>query len=322
MAILESLLPMRKSAGDLTFKRRKSDGRVIVSQKIVNFHNHRTTSSMRNKLTMLNTQSMYTYLKPLMRENIEADGSNRNAYTTYLHLNKSLTRCWLPQEERHIGNAILEPHYISNGTLLPVVCQLDGDNCLTTDIALSLMTLEGVTVGDFARDLLEHNADFEAHDLLRFVYLRQTRQTFSSMKHVAIRIEDDSRLLILAETDERMLSEVVDTALWGVRDGYLATLQPLSYAAATVVRLRPQVAESGYGQAMLHKTLAMHLAAGLPLATYLKPDAKPLAFKVSRQQLVCVNPLIEEYSSEERFLAAARTFGPIRDDNADSLLVQ
>lgn len=315
MAILETLLPMKKSAGAFTFKRMKKDGRVIVTQKIETFHNHRTQRSMRNKLSMTNTLAMYRFLKENFRENIEPDARKSNGFLTYMHLNKQITRCWLSQDELHVGNAILEPHYMSNGTLLPVTCILDGEGFMTTDIALGLTELEGVTVGDFARDLLEHNADYQADDLLKLILLRQTIRQHDSMSHVVRRIEDVSRLLMLDMRDERLLSEVVDTALWGVRDGYLALLQPLSYAAATVVRLRPQIRETGYNEAMIIKTLRQHLAAGLRLSTYVKPDAKPLAFKASRQQLVCVNPLVDEYSSDEHFAAAANTFGPIDNEN-------
>lgn len=313
MAILESLLPMKKSAGSLTFKRRKSDGRVIVSQKIETFHNHRTTRSMQNKLPMINTQAMYRFLKNQVRENMEPDGSKRSAYSTYLHLNKPLTRSWLPQQEAHNGNAILEPHYISNGTLMPVLCQLDGDNKMLTDILSGLNSFEGVTVGEWSRDLLEHNADYQSGDLLRLVYLRQVSRQYDTQRWVSHRIEDQSRLVMLNENDDRLLSEVVDTELWGLLDGHLALLQPLSSAAATVVRLRPQVRDAGTSGMLVYNTLAQHLAAGFPLATYVKPDAQPMICKVSRQRLVCVNPLIEDYATDERFAEAARTFGPIKD---------
>lgn len=313
MAILESLMPMKKSAGSFTFKRRKSDGRVIVTQKIETFHNHRTTRSMQNKLTMLNTQAMYSFLKDQVRENVEPDGSKRLPYHIYLHLNKPLTRSWLSQSEQRSGDAILEPHYISNGTLIPVLCRLDGDGRMQTDIALSLITFEDVTVGKWSRDLLDHNPDYQPGDLLRLVYLQQVTRRGENPSWVTHRISDNSRLLMLDTLDERPLSDVVDTTLWGVRDGHLALLQPLSYAAATVVRLRPEVRETGYMKIMILQTLAQHLAAGFSLATYVKPDAHPLVCKVSRQQLVCVNPLIDEYSTDERFAEAARDYGRIRD---------
>lgn len=317
MAILESLLPMKKSAGNLTFKHRKSDGRVIVTQKIETFHNHRTTRSMQNKLSMTNTVAMYRYLRDNFRENIELDDKKRNAYQTYVHLNKTLTRCWLPQKEMRQGNAILEPHFISNGTLKPVLCHLESDGTMRTDIVLGLNTLDGVTVGDFACDVLEHNADYRTDDLLRLVYLLQTTYPGGTAGTFFHRIKDHSLLLMLDTSDGRQLSDVLDTSLWGVSGGRLALLQPLSYAAATVVHLRPQVHSAGYTKEKIYSTLRQHLAAGFPLATYVTPDAHRLACKVSRQQLLCDNPLIEEYATEERFAEAARTFGPIRDTESD-----
>lgn len=311
MAILEALFPMRKSAGSFTFKRRKADGRIIVTQKIDYFHNHRTTLSMKNKLTMINARAMYRYLKPQMRENVEADGSNRNPYLTYLHLNKPITRCWLPQEESRQGNAILEPHYISNGTLIPVLCQLDDEDRMLTDIKLGLTTLEGVTVGEWSRDLLKHNRHYQPNDLLKFVYLRQESSHGSHCDFH--RIKDESCVVMLEESDERLLSAVVDTTLWGVLDGCLAMRQPLSYAAATVVHLHPEEFPLYHDRWTVFNALRQHLAAGLPLSTYVKPDTRPLTYKVSRQQLMCVNPLIDEYSSEECFARAASEFGPIRD---------
>ena len=81
-----------------------------------------------------------------------------------------------------------------------------------------------------------------------------------------------------------------------------------------MVLLRPVVYETGLNLTRLRESLRRHLAAGLPLATYLKPDGKKLDVRASRQQLCCVNSLIDDYASDTRFALSAKTFGPIKDN--------
>lgn len=276
MAKLNAIIPMSGSIDNVTLRKQK-DGSVVASLKISKRRPTRTKGTMRAQLPMGNLNAMARELtdKESWENLMEGCETKRKARGRFIGLNMKRGMVYFTKEQQKNAFCILCSHQISHGSLRSIGQNFLSDNRMTTDIRLTKDIAPQLTQGDFSADLLACNPEFKDGDTLTLY----TFQQIGDDEH-GFHVHMDMYPICLNRLSDVPLSKLVNDGLLCRHEGFLTLAAPLSGTGACFVRR----SRDGRGKKL-----------------------------VSSQILLCVNPLAEEFSTNEAFEAAVASRGGYTD---------
>ena len=167
MAILNGIIKkMTGSAGQLTFK--TVNGQTVVSEKVTVVKNARTAGQQRQRMKWVNIIRMYSGIAPLLKNGFEKKMAQQSDYNMFVRLNSAASPVYLTKSEADGGGCIASPYQITQGSLPSIVVSGEGAEA-KTDIALGSLTISAsTTVAEFAKAVVDNNADFDYGDQISF----------------------------------------------------------------------------------------------------------------------------------------------------------
>ena len=167
MAILNGIIKkMTGSAGQLTFK--TVNGQTVVSEKVTVVKNARTAGQQRQRMKWVNIIRMYSGIAPLLKNGFEKKMAQQSDYNMFVRLNSAASPVYLTKSEADGGGCISAPYQITQGSLPSIVIAGEGAEA-QTDIALGSLTISAsTTVAEFAKAVVDNNADFDYGDQISF----------------------------------------------------------------------------------------------------------------------------------------------------------
>lgn len=167
MAILNGIIKkMTGSAGQLTFK--TVNGQTVVSEKVTVVKNARTAGQQRQRMKWVNIIRMYSGIAPLLKNGFEKKMAQQSDYNMFVRLNSAASPVYLTKSEADGGGCIAAPYQITQGSLPSIVVTGEGAEA-KTDIALGSLTISAsTTVAEFAKAVVDNNADFDYGDQISF----------------------------------------------------------------------------------------------------------------------------------------------------------
>ena len=167
MAILNGIIKkMTGSAGQLTFK--TVNGQTVVSEKVTVVKNARTAGQQRQRMKWVNIIRMYSGIVPLLKNGFEKKMAQQSDYNIFVRLNSAASPVYLTKPEADGGGCIAAPYQITQGSLPSIVVSGEGAEA-KTDIALGSLTISAsTTVAEFAKAVVDNNADFDYGDQISF----------------------------------------------------------------------------------------------------------------------------------------------------------
>ena len=167
MAILNGIIKkMTGSAGQLTFK--TVNGQTVVSEKVTVVKNARTAGQQRQRMKWVSIVRMYSGIAPLLKNGFEKKMAQQSDYNMFVRLNSAASPVYLTKSEADGGGCIAAPYQITQGSLPSIVVSGEGAEA-KTDIALGSLTISAsTTVAEFAKAVVDNNADFDYGDQISF----------------------------------------------------------------------------------------------------------------------------------------------------------
>ena len=172
MAILNGLIrKMSGSTGDFTFK--QLNGQTVVSEKITQMRNPRTSAQMQIRTKFTNIVSMYRGIRPLINYGFESKSKGCTDYNMFVRVNMQQTPVYLTKQAVAGGACVAAPYQITQGSLPAIVITGTGQNA-KTDILLGALTIgANTTVAQFAQAVVGNNADYKYGDQISFFMVKQ-----------------------------------------------------------------------------------------------------------------------------------------------------
>ena len=172
MAILNGIIKkMTGSAGQLTFK--TVNGQTVVSEKVTVVKNARTAGQQRQRMKWVNIIRMYSGIAPLLKNGFEKKMAQQSDYNMFVRLNSAASPVYLTKPEADGGACIAAPYQITQGSLPSIVISGEGAEA-KTDIALGSLTISAsTTVAEFAKAVVDNNADYNYGDQISFYNILQ-----------------------------------------------------------------------------------------------------------------------------------------------------
>ena len=270
MAILNGLInKMKGSAGQLTFKR--LNGQTVVSERPTKISNPRTEAQQRQRTRWTNIIRMYKGLMPLLRDAFEKKLQTQSDYNMFVKLNNQGVRVYLTKQQADGGACIAAPYQLTQGSLPSIVIAGEGAGA-KTDIALGGLTISAsTTVGEFAKAVVDNNADYNYGDQISFYNVLQLVNATTEIPYCNF----SASYVVLDKASTAKLWEVASKEGFASADGVLAHGTDDSDSVFAWVHSRK---ESG-------KT------------------------KVSTQFLIDNNSMLPDFISEDAYQGAAESYG-------------
>lgn len=272
---------MGKIKGNMLFSGSIGDITVCKDGTVKERVRHRrpslTRKAMRPKCAMKGLMAGYKMIKDELKGTHENCSNGRDVVGMFVSNNSHRTPVWLTKAQCVAGASFVVDYVVSSGTLYRIEQHLAGGNLVCTDIVLAEAITPATTVGALAADILSHNPHFEKGDVLKLFHVQQRTGPSVPIPQVLCSVQN----LRLDPADAALLSDVLGSRSWCRHEGFLALAEPLSDAAAAFI----------------------HVRVGC--------DGRLLA---STQELLCVNPVAEPFTTEEAFDAAYRSFGGTEEE--------
>ena len=272
MAILNGIIKkMTGSAGQLTFK--TVNGQTVVSEKVTVVKNARTAGQQRQRMKWVNIIRMYSGIAPLLKNGFEKKMAQQSDYNMFVRLNSAASPVYLTKSEADGGGCIAAPYQITQGSLPSIVGSGEGAEA-KTDIALGSLTISAsTTVAEFAKAVVDNNADFDYGDQISFYDVLQR---------------------VNAETQ---IPYCQFSASYVVLDKNSA------------VKLLDQVNKAGF--ASVGGVLAHGEDEGDGVFAWVHSRYDGGKTRVSTQFLVNNNSLLDDYRSDDAYAAACKSYGGV-----------
>ena len=172
MAILNGLIrKMSGSTGDFTFK--QLNGQTVVSEKVTQMRNPRSSAQMQTRTRFTNIVSMYRGIRPLVNYGFETKAKGCSDYNMFVRVNMQKTPVYLTKQAVAGGACVAAPYQITQGSLPTIVVTGTGQNGVS-DIRLGGESITtATTVAEFSRAVVENNADYKYGDQISFFLIKQ-----------------------------------------------------------------------------------------------------------------------------------------------------
>ena len=223
MAILNGIIKkMTGSAGQLTFK--TVNGQTVVSEKVTVVKNARTAGQQRQRMKWVNIIRMYSGIAPLLKNGFEKKMAQQSDYNMFVRLNSAASPVYLTKSEADGGGCIAAPYQITQGSLPSIVISGEGAEA-KTDIALGLLTISAsTTVAEFAKAVVDNNADFDYGDQISFYDVLQrvnaeTRIPYCQFSASYVVLDKNSTVKLLDQVNKAGFASVGGVLAHGEDEG-------------------------------------------------------------------------------------------------------
>ena len=172
MAILNGLIrKMSGSTGDFTFK--QLNGQTVVSEKVTQMRNPRTSAQMQTRTRFTNIVSMYRGIRPLINYGFESKSKGCSDYNMFVRVNMQQTPVYLTKQQVAGGACVAAPYQITQGSLPSIVISGTGSSA-ATDIYLGSLSLgASTTVAEFSQAVVNNNEDYRYGDQISYFLVKQ-----------------------------------------------------------------------------------------------------------------------------------------------------
>ena len=272
MAILNGIIKkMTGSAGQLTFK--TVNGQTVVSEKVTVVKNARTAGQQRQRMKWVNIIRMYSGIAPLLKNGFEKKMAQQSDYNMFVRLNSAASPVYLTKSEADGGGCIAAPYQITQGSLPSIVITGEGAEA-KTDIALGSLTISAsTTVAEFAKAVVDNNADFDYGDQISFYDVLQRVNAETQIPYCQF----SASYVVLDKNSTVKLLDLVNKAGFASVGGVLAHGEDEGDGVFAWVHSRYDGGKT----------------------------------RVSTQFLVNNNSLLDDYRSDDAYAAACKSYGGV-----------
>ena len=272
MAILNGIIKkMTGSAGQLTFK--TVNGQTVVSEKVTVVKNARTAGQQRQRMKWVNIIRMYSGIAPLLKNGFEKKMAQQSDYNMFVRLNSAASPVYLTKSEADGGGCIAAPYQITQGSLPSIVITGEGAEA-KTDIALGSLTISAsTTVAEFAKAVVDNNADFDYGDQISFYDVLQRVNAETQIPYCQF----SASYVVLDKNSAVKLLDLVNKAGFASVGGVLAHGEDEGDGVFAWVHSRYDGGKT----------------------------------RVSTQFLVNNNSLLDDYRSDDAYAAACKSYGGV-----------
>lgn len=216
MARLNGLISnMSGSAGNLNFRRR--EGMTIVSEKVTEVKNPRTSAQQQTRMKWGNIIQMYKGLRPLLDYGFESRSKGVSDYNMFVKVNMLQTPVYLTKAEVAGGTCIVAPYQITQGSLPAIVVTGEGYS-KKTDISLGSLTIDAsTTVAEFSNAVVQNNAAFNYGDQISYFIAHQLVNAATQIPYAQFA----GFAVILDKQNPATLWSMVNKAGFATMDGFL-----------------------------------------------------------------------------------------------------
>ena len=272
MAILNGIIKkMTGSAGQLTFK--TVNGQTVVSEKVTVVKNARTAGQQRQRMKWVNIIRMYSGIAPLLKNGFEKKMAQQSDYNMFVRLNSAASPVYLTKSEADGGGCIAAPYQITQGSLPSIVVSGEGAEA-KTDIALGSLTISAsTTVAEFAKAVVDNNADFDYGDQISFYDVLQRVNAETQIPYCQF----SASYVVLDKNSTVKLLDLVNKAGFASVGGVLAHGEDEGDGVFAWVHSRYDAGKT----------------------------------RVSTQFLINNNSLLDDYRSDDAYAAACKSYGGV-----------
>lgn len=272
MAILNGIIKkMTGSAGQLTFK--TVNGQTVVSEKVTVVKNARTAGQQRQRMKWVNIIRMYSGIAPLLKNGFEKKMAQQSDYNMFVRLNSAASPVYLTKSEADGGGCIAAPYQITQGSLPSIVVSGEGAEA-KTDIALGSLTISAsTTVAEFAKAVVDNNADFDYGDQISFYDVLQRVNAETQIPYCQF----SASYVVLDKNSTVKLLDLVNKAGFASVGGVLAHGEDEGDGVFAWVHSRYDGGKT----------------------------------RVSTQFLINNNSLLDDYRSDDAYAAACKSYGGV-----------
>ena len=216
MAILNGIISkLNGSAGQLTFKR--VNGQTVVSEKVTQTTDRRTSAQMRQRMKWPNLVAMYKGIAPLLNMAFENKPKGSSDYNMFMRANLSATPVYMTKTEQTAGACVAAPYQITQGSLPAIV--LSGDaGASVTDIKCGIAIDADTTIKAFSDAVVSANSNYSYGDQISFIYAIQSVDAVTG----APKCEFYGEAILLDKESEVKVLDAVSARGFSVSGGYLA----------------------------------------------------------------------------------------------------
>ena len=272
MAILNGIIKkMTGSAGQLTFK--TVNGQTVVSEKVTVVKNARTAGQQRQRMKWVNIIRMYSGIAPLLKNGFEKKMAQLSDYNMFVRFNSAASPVYMTKPEADGGGCIAAPYQITQGSLPSIVVTGEGAEA-QTDIALGSLTISvSTTVAEFAKAVVDNNADFDYGDQISFYSVLQHVNATTQIPYCLF----SASYVVLDKDSAVKLLDLVNKAGFASVDGVLAHGEDEGDGVFAWVHSRNDNGKT----------------------------------RVSTQFLINNNSLLDDYRSDDAYAAACKSYGGV-----------
>ena len=225
------------------------------------------------RMKWVNIIRMYSGIAPLLKNGFEKKMAQQSDYNMFVRLNSAASPVYLTKSEADGGGCIAAPYQITQGSLPSIVITGEGAEA-KTDIALGSLTISAsTTVAEFAKAVVDNNADFDYGDQISFYDVLQR---------------------VNAETQ---IPYCQFSASYVVLD------------KNSTVKLLDQVNNAGF--ASVGGVLAHGEDEGDGVFAWVHSRYDGGKTRVSTQFLINNNSLLDDYKSDDAYAAACKSYGGV-----------
>lgn len=170
---------MTGKLGDAVFSVRKGVQEVRKYSRTNSSNGNGATKSQRmTRLRLASLAGMYQILKPFMQYAFQSKSNLISDYNAFVKANASTNVIMFTKSEVSMGSQCVGPVIIANGTLPEIVCSLNDD--FNYVIGLKAVISEGMTVGQFAQEIVRNNEGWQYGDKLTIALIKNgARETIN-----------------------------------------------------------------------------------------------------------------------------------------------
>jgi uncharacterized membrane protein YgcG len=218
MAILNGLIrKMSGSTGDFTFK--QLNGQTVVSEKVTQMRNPRTSAQMQTRTKFTNIVSMYRGIRPLINYGFETKAKGCSDYNMFVRVNMQKTPVYLTKQQVAGGACVAAPYQITQGSLPAIVISGTGNGSVT-DIHLGVTSItNATTVAQFAKAVVDNNPDYRYGDQISFFKVEQKVNAETNIPYCQF---SAWKVVLDASDTETKLWDIVAREGFSTSDGCLA----------------------------------------------------------------------------------------------------
>ena len=150
-------------------------GQTLWRELAPTVSNPRTPAQMSTRVRLANLVQLYKAGRGWMKAAFENKKQTQSDYNAFVSANLAGANVFLTKQQVAAGAGVVAPVVITKGSLPPVTLTAQEGNLVSDIYFESMDTLDGETVGNFSRQIIQYNPGIQAGDQLSLIqYVQQT----------------------------------------------------------------------------------------------------------------------------------------------------